>query len=150
MWSCDVMVLRGKQLFAHLIFPHVSYLFIPRAQLLEGWLVLIQGYFTLVSFLLFKSIFSDNFLCYLYEHPIINLLTKRIRLNLVLKLSYLNSNFALTLTYLNTAFNSPALGTRGFYLRPEKSFIVLGQRSKTWNVKPPQNPFGVDCLNLPC
>ena len=70
----------------------------------------------LVSFLLFKSIFSDNFLCYLQEHPIINLLTKRIRLNLLLKLSYLNSNFALTLGYLN----SPTLGTRGFYLRGER------------------------------
>ena len=38
-----------------------------------------------------------------------NLLTKRIKLNLLFKLSYLNSYFALTLGYLNPALNNPAL-----------------------------------------
>ena len=38
-----------------------------------------------------------------------NLLTKRIKLKLLHKLSYLNSNFALTLGYLNPAFNNSSL-----------------------------------------
>ena len=38
----------------------------------------------------------------------INLLTKRIKVNLYFKLSYLNSNFELTLGYLNPALNNPA------------------------------------------
>ena len=44
------------------------------------------------------------------EHQIINLWTKRIKLNLLFKLSYLNRNFALTLgyNYLNPALNNPA------------------------------------------
>ena len=33
---------------------------------------------------------------------------KRVKLNLIVKLSYLNSNFALTLGYLNRAFNKLA------------------------------------------
>ena len=52
---------------------------------------------TQVFFLLLKSNLSDNFLCYFKGNPIINLLTKRIKLNLPFELSYLNSNFALTL-----------------------------------------------------
>ena len=38
----------------------------------------------------------------------IKLLTKRIKLNLLFKLSYLNSNFELTLGYLNPALNNSA------------------------------------------
>ena len=76
----------------------------------EGRLVLNPGLnLTRVSFLMFKSIFLDNFLCCFWEHLIINLLTKRIKLNLLFKLSYLNSNFALTLGYFNPALNNPAL-----------------------------------------
>ena len=37
------------------------------------------------------------------------MLTKRIKLNLLFKLSYLNSNFALTLGYLKPALSNPAL-----------------------------------------
>ena len=37
------------------------------------------------------------------------MLTKRIKLNLIFKLSYLNSNFALTMAYLNPALNNPVL-----------------------------------------
>ena len=37
------------------------------------------------------------------------MLAKRIKLNLLFKLSYLNLNFALTLGYLNPALNNPAL-----------------------------------------
>ena len=58
--------------------------------------------------LLLKNISSDNFLGYFKEHPIINLLTKCIKLNLLFKLSKLNSNFALTLGYLNPALKNPA------------------------------------------
>ena len=42
------------------------------------------------------------------EHRIINLLTKRIELNLLYKLSYFNSNFALAPDYLKPALNNPA------------------------------------------
>ena len=71
----------------------------PRAQLFEGRL-------TQVSFSFDQKYFLDNFLCCFYEHPIINLLTKKIKLNLLFKLSYPNSNFALTLGYLNPALNN--------------------------------------------
>ena len=47
---------------------------------------------------MFKSIFVGDFLPYFEEHPNINLM----------KLSNLNSNFALTLGYLNPALNNPA------------------------------------------
>ena len=42
------------------------------------------------------------------EYPIIKLYAKRIKLNLLFKLSYLSSNFALNLGYLNPASNNPA------------------------------------------
>ena len=63
---------------------------------------------TRVSFFLFKSIFGDNFLPYFEEHPTINLMTERIKVNLLFKPSNLNSNFALTLGYFNPALNNPA------------------------------------------
>ena len=77
-WSCH-------------IFPWHSW-----AHLFEGRLALNPGFL----FLVFKSIFSDNFLCYYYKKPIINLLTERIKLNLPFELSNLNSNFAITLGYI--------------------------------------------------
>ena len=42
------------------------------------------------------------------EHPIIIFKTKTIRLNFLLKLSDLNSDFALTLGYFNLTLNNPA------------------------------------------
>ena len=45
----------------------------------------------------------------LLERPIINLSTKRIKTELLFKLSNLNSNLALTLGYLNPALNNSAL-----------------------------------------
>ena len=42
------------------------------------------------------------------EYPIIKLQAKRIKLNLLFKLSYLSSNFALTLGCLDPASNNPA------------------------------------------
>ena len=59
-------------------------------------------------FLVFKNIFSDNFLCCLLELPIINLYTKRIKTEMHFKLSNLTSNLALTLGYLNPALNNSA------------------------------------------
>ena len=75
-----------------------------RVQLLEGQLVLNPGLnLTRVSFSFVQKHFLGQFSLIFIEHRIINLLTKRIKLNLLYKLSYLNSNFALTLGYLNPA-----------------------------------------------
>ena len=77
-----------------------------RVQLLEGRLVLNPGLnLTRVSFSFVQKHFLGQFSLIFIEHRIINLLTKRIKLNLLYKLSYLNSNFALTLGYLNPALN---------------------------------------------
>ena len=56
---------------------------------------------TRVSFSFVQKHFLGQFSLIFMEHRIINLLTKRIELNLLYKLSYLNSNFALTPGYLN-------------------------------------------------
>ena len=58
---------------------------------------------TRVSFSFVQKHFLGQFSLILIEHRIINLLTKRIELNLLYKLSYLNSNFALTLGYQGCA-----------------------------------------------
>ena len=44
--------------------------------------------------------------------------TRRIKLNLLFKLSLLNSNFALTLGYLNPALNNPAQGKQTLSFDP--------------------------------
>ena len=81
----------------------------PWAQLFEGRLALNPGLnLTQVSFSFVQKHFLRQFSLIFIEHRIINLLTKRIKLNLLYKLSYLNSNFALTLGYLNLASNNPA------------------------------------------
>ena len=59
-----------------------------------------------VSFFVVQKHFLGQFSLLFY--PIINLLTKRIKLNLLFNPSYLNSNLALTLGYLNPALNNPA------------------------------------------
>ena len=80
------------------------------AQLFEGRLVLNPGLnLTRVSFSLVQKHFLGQFSLIFIEYQIINLLTKRTKLNLLYKLSYLDSNFALTLGYLNPALNNPAL-----------------------------------------
>ena len=48
---------------------------------------------TQVSFSFVQKNFLGQFCVIFIEHRIINLLTKRIKLNLLYKLSYLNSNF---------------------------------------------------------
>ena len=63
--------------------------------------------FNLGSFFFCSKAFSQIICTILLEHPIIKLQAKRIQLNLLSKLSYLNSNFALTPGYLNPALNNP-------------------------------------------
>ena len=72
---------------------------------------------------MFKSIFVDNFLPYFEEHPTINLMTERIKLNLLFKPSNLHSNFPLTLGYLNPALNNPALVFNFFPQETRKSLL---------------------------
>ena len=69
------------------------------------------------------------------------MLTKRIKLNLLFKLSYLNSNFALTLGYLKPALSNPALVPRkkfklglGQILR--KCFLSKNMQLKQGKLKP--------------
>ena len=79
------------------------------AQLFERRLALNPGLnLTQFSFSFVQKHFLRQFSLTFIEHQI-NLLTKRIKLNLLYKLSYLNSNFALTLGYLNPALNNLAL-----------------------------------------
>ena len=80
------------------------------AQLFEGRLALNPGLnFTRASISFVQKPFLGYFSRFFKEHPIINLLTKRIKLKLLSKLSFLNSNFALTQGYLNPALNNSAL-----------------------------------------
>ena len=82
----------------------------PWAQLFEDRLALNpELIFNRVSFSFVQKHFLGQFSLILIEHRIINLLAKRFKLNLLYKLSYLNSNFALTLGYLNPALNNPAV-----------------------------------------
>ena len=77
----------------------------PRAQLFKGRLALNPGFF---KFLELKSIFSDNFLCYFQSFQSSTFGQKRIKTEMLFKLSNLNSNLALTLGYLNPALNNSA------------------------------------------
>ena len=52
------------------------------------------------------------------------IIDKRIKLNLLLKLSYLNSNFVLTLGYLNPPLNNLALMDSVLTIRQE-TFLLL-------------------------
>ena len=80
------------------------------AELFKGRLALNPGLnLTRVSFSFVQKHFLRQFSLTFIEHRIINLLTKRMKLNSLYKLSYLNSNFTLTLGYLNPALNNPAL-----------------------------------------
>ena len=58
-------------------------------------------------FFCFKA-FSRIIFPFFLEHPITELQTRSIKLNLLFKLLYLNSNFALTLGYFNPALNNSA------------------------------------------
>ena len=67
-----------------------------RYQLFEGRLALTRGqvFFQILVRLLFKRIFSEVFSAFLAELPMIKLQTKRIKLNIICKLPFLNYNFA--------------------------------------------------------
>ena len=52
---------------------------------------------------------------------------KKIKTSLLFKLSYLNSNFALTLGYLNPSLNNPAQDS-GFRIPQEKTSPDSGNR----------------------
>ena len=76
--------------------------------------------------LLLKRIFSDNYYISIFlKHSIIKLRAKRIKLNLLFKLSYLNSNFALSLEYLNPALNNPVLYPYMTWYAKEQAYSVL-------------------------
>ena len=62
-------------------------------------------------FLCLKSIFSDNFPYIIFRESIHQIPDQGIKLNLLFKLLYLNSNFALTLGYqLIPRFEQPSQG----------------------------------------
>ena len=78
-----------------------------RAQLFERRLAFNPGLIlTLVSFSCAQKHFLGEFYLLFLELPIINLQTKRIKTEMLFKLSNLNLNIALTLGYLNPALNN--------------------------------------------
>ena len=88
----------------------VVILLILRAQLFEGRLALNPGLnITRVSFSGLQKHFLGQFSVLFLALPIINLQTKRIKTEMVSKLSNLNSHLALTLGYLSPALNNSAL-----------------------------------------
>ena len=58
---------------------------------------------------LWQKSFREKFLLLILEHPMIKSQARRFKLNFLLKLSDLKSNFTLTLGYLNPALNNPGL-----------------------------------------
>ena len=64
--------------------------------------------FNLGLFFFSSKAFSRTIFSILFRVANPKLLTKRIKLNMLFKLSYLNSNFELTLGYLNPALNNSA------------------------------------------
>ena len=66
------------------------------------------------------------------EHQIIIFVTKRIRLNFLLRPSDLKSDFTLTLGYLNLALNNPAQLVRESDSRQADRHLV--SRSVSWSV----------------
>ena len=62
-------------------------------------------------------------------------MTKRIKLNLLFKLSYLNSNFTLTLGYLNPALSNPALVPRKKFKLGLSQILSKGFLSKNMQLQ---------------
>ena len=80
------------------------------AQLFDGRLAFNLGLnLTRVSLSCVQKHFLGQFSLLFLELPIINLLTKRIKTEMLFKLTKLNLNLALTLVYLNPALNNAAL-----------------------------------------
>ena len=80
-----------------------------------------SGFFFVCSRAFPRIIFSQLF----FEHAINKLYAKRIKLNVLFKLSYLNSNFTLTLGYLNPALNKPALIMMAYTVQMSPGFILI-------------------------
>ena len=100
--KCDFFLMATNQ--AIFVFQA---LLASRAQLFEGRLALNPGLIlTLVSFSCAQKHFLGEFYLLFLELPIINLQTKRIKTEMLFKLSNLNLNIALTLGYLNPALNN--------------------------------------------
>ena len=88
------------------------------------WLNFNPGFFFFSSKAFSRKIFSILFR--VFNHQIVE---KRIKLNLLFKLSYLNSNFALTLGYVNPALNNSALVD---WLHFAEIILVFLVASVTW------------------
>ena len=82
---------------------------VTKATLFDGRLTLTRGLYFFCSKAFFRIKLSRFFL----EYQIIKLWTKRIKLNFLFKLSYLDWNFALTLGYVDPALHNPAQGVKG-------------------------------------
>ena len=124
------------------------------AQLFEGRLALTQGQILIwVSLFLYSKAFLGKFSVSFSKHQIVILQTKRIRLNFLLKLLDLKSDFTLTLGYLNPALNNPALLTQEHsrktalvYEIEEKINCIISQYiSRPWNL-PVEGTFYADTL----
>ena len=74
------------------------------AQLFEGRLAINLGFFFLCS-----KAFSRIIFCAIFRASNHQLVDKKTKTEMPFKLSYLNSNLALTLGYLNPALNNSAL-----------------------------------------
>ena len=80
----------------------------PPTQLFQSRLALTKGYIlTLYFYFYCLKAFCPIIFTILYRAPNHQIVDKRISLNLLFKLSYLNSNYAQTLGYLNQASNNP-------------------------------------------
>ena len=97
------------------------------AQLFEGRLALTQGQILIwVSLFLYSKAFLGKFSVSFSKHQIVILQTKKIRLNFLLKLLDLKSDFTLTLGYLNPALNNPAQLTICFLQALSKNGKIYG------------------------
>ena len=80
-----------------------------------------SGFFFVCSKAFPKILFPQLFL----EHSINKLYAKRIKLNVLFKLSYLHSNFALTLGYLNPGLNKLALIMMAYTMQMSPGFSIF-------------------------
>ena len=108
--------------------PYSRKQFELRAQLFEGGLALTPGLnLILIYFSCIQKHFLEQFFLLFLELPIINWQTKRIKTEMLFKISNLNSNLALTLDYLNPALNNSAQFdyTRENYLENNEKTVLL-------------------------
>ena len=83
-----------------------------------------SGFFFVCSKAFPKILFPQLFL----EHSINKLYAKRIKLNVLFKLLYLHSNFALTLGYLNPGLNKLALIMMAYTMQMSPGFSIFWWR----------------------